>query len=322
MARSHDQWERSIIGTARSTDRLRQSVVKGLELKNDERHSMLNDIRNTSDEQYWEELRRRWTSLLSYRYLGRSHHNLNSGPADPTMKLRHDMRNVAGGIMAAPLCIASAEGGGISDEAAVPNPVIHSLQILDNARDVTRVEVVPEVLKKGERMGFSRSLVVDADHRDRIIAFTEGQGVTLGSVPPGFEKMDEEKIEVEDSTDLPPLHKVFGAVRRDDGHWALPVLNIELASPDAALHIGPQHIVLEAAAVEMASEVAGSDLLQVRSWHMMFLSRGKVGPFRVEGSAFSGNEGEVGVRLTLHDEGNSDRMITAGSTILKPVTSG
>ena len=63
---------------------------------------MLKDIRTTSGEEHWEELRRRWTSLLSYRYLGRSHANLNSGPADPTMQLRHDMRNVSGGIMAAP----------------------------------------------------------------------------------------------------------------------------------------------------------------------------------------------------------------------------
>ena len=39
---------------------------------------MLKDIRTTQGEEHWEELRRRWTSLLSYRYLGRSHTNLNS----------------------------------------------------------------------------------------------------------------------------------------------------------------------------------------------------------------------------------------------------
>ena len=135
---------------------------------------MLNDIRTTSGEEYWADLRHRWTSLLSYRYLGRSFANLDSGPADPTMKLRHDLRNASGGIMAAPLCIASPEGGGISDEFAVPNPVIHTLQILDDAHDVSRIEVVPEVLKLGQRMGFSRSLIIDADNCDRVIAFTSG----------------------------------------------------------------------------------------------------------------------------------------------------
>jgi hypothetical protein len=278
---------------------------------------VLKDIRTTQGEEHWEELRRRWTSLLSYRYLGRSHANLNSGPADPTMKLRHDMRNASGGIMAAPICIASPEGGGISDEFAVPNPVIHCLQILDDARDVRRIEVIPEVLKIGQRMGFSRSLIVDADNRARVIAFTSGQGVSLGEVPPGFEKMEEDKIVVEDSPDLPPLYKVFGASRRDDGHWVLPELAAELASPDAALHLGPQHILLETAATELAAAHAGDDRLQIENWYVMFLARGKVGPFRVEGEAFDG-AGRIGVRLALHDEGNDDRSVTTASAVFRP----
>ena len=65
-----------------------------------------------------------------------------------------------------------------SDLETVPNPVIHSCQILDDARDVERIEVVEsEVLYSGTRMGYSRSLIVDADDHDRVIAFTEGQGV-------------------------------------------------------------------------------------------------------------------------------------------------
>ena len=263
----------------------------------------------------WADLRHRWTSLLSYRYLGRSFANLDSGPADPTMRLRHDMRNASGGIMAAPLCIASPEGGGISDEFAVPNPVIHSLQILDDARDVSRIEVVPEVLKLGQRMGFSRSLIIDADNRDRIVAFTSGQGVSLGDVPEGFEKMEEDKIVVVDSPDLPPLHKVFGASRATTGIGCFP-LAIELASPDAALHLGPQHIALEAAATDLAAACVGDDHLQMESWHVMFLARGKTGPFRIDGEAFEG-AGRTGVRLTLHDEGNNDRSVTAASAVFR-----
>jgi hypothetical protein len=277
---------------------------------------VLKDIRATSDDEYWEDLRQRWTSLLSYRYLGRSHAALNSGLPDPTMKLRYDMRNASGGIMAAPLCIAAPEGGGISDEFAVPNPVIHSLQILDDARDVGRIEVVPEVLKMGQRMGFSRSLIVDADNRDRVIALAAGQGVSLGEVPGGFEKMEEEKMEIEDSPDLPPLHQVFGASRRQDGHWSLPELSIETASPDAALHLGPQHILLETAATELAESRADTDRLQIESWHVMFLARGKVGPFRAEGEAFDAG-GRIGVRVTMHDEGNNDRSVTAASGVFR-----
>jgi hypothetical protein len=287
---------------------------------------MLKDIRQTSDEQYWADLRRRWTSLLSYRYLGRNHAALNTGPVDNTMRLRHDMRNHSGGIMAAPLCIASPESGGFSDGDAVPNPVIQSMQILDDARDVARIEVVrTEVLKQGQRMGFSRSKIVDADNPERVIALSEGAGISLGSVPGGFAKMDEEELVVVDSPDLPPLTDVFGAVRRDDGHWALGELSLETASPDAALHLGPQHIVLEAAAMEMAAQwagerVAGADL-QIESWHVMFLARGKVGPFRVEGTGVAGGGGRVGVSMTLHDEGNGDRAVTSASALFRPVGS-
>jgi hypothetical protein len=259
---------------------------------------------------------------LSYRYIGRNHGSMNLGPVDNTVTLRHDMRNAAGGLMVAPISISSPEGGGRTDLVAVPNPVIHSCQILDDARDVTRIEVVEsEVLKAGKTMDFSRSKIVDADDHDRVIAYTEGQGVTIGTPPPGLERMDLEEptITVVDSPDLPPLWEVFGASRRDDGHWILPELAIELASPDAALHLGPQHIVLETAAIDLGAQLVGTDLLQVQSWHVMFLARGKVGPFRVEGAADRAADDRVGVRLTMHDEGNGDRAITSGSAVFRIV---
>jgi hypothetical protein len=74
--------------------------------------------------------------------------------------------------------------------------------------------------------------------------------------------------------------------------------------------------VLETAALDLATAVVGSDRLQMRSWHVMFLARGKVGPFRVDGQAFLGAGATVGVRLTLHDEGNADRRVTAASALL------
>jgi hypothetical protein len=247
---------------------------------------------------------------------------MNTGPVDNTVTLRHDMRNAAGGLMVAPISISSPEGGGRSDLVAVPNPVIHSCQILDDARDVQRIEVFQsEVLKEGKTMGFSRSKIVDADNHDRVIAYTEGQGVSIGTPPAGLQKMDLEEptIDIVDSPDLPPLWEVFGASRRADGHWILPELATELASPDAALHLGPQHIVLETAAIDLAAELVGTDMLQIQSWHVMFLARGKAGPFRVDGAADRGPDKRVGVRMTMYDEGNGDRAITSGSAVFHVV---
>jgi hypothetical protein len=148
-----------------------------------------------------------------------------------------------------------------------------------------------------------------------VIAFTEGQGVTIGEVPEGLEKMPEHPpIDIVDSPDLPPLWEVFGASRRADGHWMLPELSVEFASPDAALHLGPQHVVLEAAATDLAADLAGTDRLQVRTWHVMFLARGKIGPFRVDGEAVRGTSGQVGVQMVMLDEG-ANRAVTSGSAV-------
>ena len=277
----------------------------------------MRDIRELRDdkEAYAAELQRRWGGLLSYRYIGRSHASMDVGEGiDNTVKLRSDFRNSTGGLMVSPIAISSPEGGGVSDLEQVPNPVSHSLQILDPARDVARIEVVSAQLKLGRQMSYSRSTIVDADNPTRIIAFTEGQGASIGDVPEGLAKMPENPLEIEDSPDLPALWEVFSCSRRPDGHWVLPELSVELASPDAALHIGPQHIILETAAIDAAQELAGTDRLQAESAHVMFLARGKTGPFRADTEAYQGADGRYGVRTMLVDEG-AGRPVTSASHV-------
>jgi len=283
----------------------------------------LRDIRELTNDSdaYREELFRRWTGLLSYRYIGRNHSSMNLGDSDDTVTIRRDMRNDAGGIMVAPLAISSPEGCQ-TDMVAVPNPVIASVQIVDPGYDVARVEIVGSgIVHQGRTMGYGRCKIVDADNRDRVIAFNEGQGAIIGVPPEGLGKMDVSGTElvIEDSPDLPPLWQAFGARKRDDGHWELPALSAELASPDAALHIGPQHVVLETAAIDLAAAVAGTRKVQVISWHVMFMSRGKVGPFRVEGTAHPGRDGRVGVRMLLHDEGNANKAVTSAAALFDVV---
>jgi len=282
---------------------------------------VLRDIRELTDspEAYATELRRRWGGLLSYRYIGRSYASMDLGPEDNTVAIRRDMRNGAGGLLLGVLGIASPEGGHMSDLEAVPNPVIHSCQILDPGRDVDRIEMVSEEVKRGRQMGYSRSKIVDADDPSRVLALTEGQGISIGTPPQGLERMEANPLEVLDSPDLPPLWQVFGGYCRDDGRWALGELAADVASPDAALHIGPQFIILETAANERAAEVTGTDRLQGVSSHVMFLARGKAGPFRVETEPMLGADGVVAVRAVMHDEGVDDRITTVGSYLFRRV---
>jgi acyl-coenzyme A thioesterase PaaI-like protein len=280
---------------------------------------MPRDIRELTGqpEAYAAELRRHWGGLLSYRYIGRTYASMDLGPVDDTVTLRRDMRNATGGLLFAVLGIASPESGHMSDLEAVPNPVIHSCGILDPGRDVRRIEILSEELKRGRQMGYSRSKIVDADQPTRVLALIEGQGISIGTPPEGLEKMPVEPIEVVDSPDLPPLWRVFGGHRRGDGQWALPELSERVASPDAALHIGPQFVVLETAALDAAATIAGTELLQGVSCHVMFVARGKVGPFRIDGEPLSGADGLVAVRVVMHDEGAEDRITTVGSYLFR-----
>ena len=174
---------------------------------------MLRDIRELADQQeaYADELRRRWGGLLSYRYIGRMYASMDPRAVDDTVTLRHDMRNPTGGLLLSVLGISAPESGHMSDLEAVPNPVIHSCQILDPGRDVRRIEIVSEELKVGRQMGYSRAKIVDADRPDRVLALIEGQGVTIGIPPEGLAKMEVDPIEVVDSPGAAP---VVAGVRR------------------------------------------------------------------------------------------------------------
>ena len=270
------------------------------------------DIRATDPDKYWETFAEKWTSLLTYRYLGRRWDSLDTGVEGSSMTLRHDMRNSTGGIMAAPLCVASPECGGFNDDFVVPNPLIASMQILDPAHDVRELRIIPDNLHTGRRLGFSRALVVDAAQPDRVIAISTGVGLSLGPVPDGYEKIDNPPIEVVDSPDLPPLTKVFGVRSLGQGGWEIPELTPELASPDAALHIGPQHIALEAAATETAQALSDTPL-QITDWYVMFVNRGKTGPFRTRAEAFVGTDGRVGCRVDLLDLGEGSRVVSSAA---------
>ena len=102
-------------------------------------------------EAYAAELRRRWGGLLSYRYIGRIHASMDNGEADETVTLRRDMRNPTGGLLLAVLGIASPDSGGVSDLEAVPNPVIHSCQILDPDATSGASRSTPRCSSRGDR---------------------------------------------------------------------------------------------------------------------------------------------------------------------------
>jgi hypothetical protein len=279
---------------------------------------MTADLRNLPEAEFWVAFRRMMgeDGLLTYRYLGRKTTALHDVDHD-SMRIRSDMRNAAGGLMAAPLAIASAEAGGFTDADSVPAPVTASLTIVDDGVGVEEILIRRSLVYAGRTMGFTRSEIVDAADPERLIAISHGTGVKLAGTPGGYEPIPLPP-EIADRADLPPLHEVFGARRRPDGRWELLPLTAGATSTSGSLHLGPTHIVLETAAVELAAQTAGTDLLQVEDWTVMFTARGTHGPFVADGVATAGNLGRIVCRLTLRDEGRDDRVIASAVAAFRP----
>jgi hypothetical protein len=275
---------------------------------------MIRDIREGPTEEYWDRLREMMgpDGLITYWYLGRA---FNQAEDPDTVRLRRDMRNGAGGIMAAPLAIAAPETGGWRDRDSIPAPVTYGLHIIDDARDVATIRVSRGTVRRGKRMGFSRSEITDAADPSRLIAVTTGVGITLGDAPPSFRPVDVPP-DLPDTAELPPLHVVFGAQRNPDG-WRLPALTSRLASTSASLHLGPIHVVFEAAATELAAQLAGTDAVQVQDWDVHFVGPGRAGPFLVLTDGWAGPAGRVVIRFTLVDEGRGGAVVAAGAATFR-----
>jgi hypothetical protein len=280
---------------------------------------VIDDLRAVPAEAFWARFDAMMgeDGLLTYRYLGRRTVALHDVDHD-SMRIRRDMRNRAGGLMAAPLAIATAEAGGFTDIESIPAPVTASLHIIDDGRDVSEILVRRSFVHMGKTIGFTQSEILDAANPERLLAIAHGMGVRLGAAPAGFQPV-ETGPEIEDSLDLPALTTVFGAHRRADGVWELPELTPRTASTSGSLHIGPIHIILEAAAVDLAAEQAHTDALQAEDWNVSFVARGTHGPFTVDGTATPGRLGRIACRLTLRDQGRDGRVVASAVGVFRPI---
>ena len=278
---------------------------------------MTGDLRGLPAEEFWRRFQAMMggDGLLTYRYLGRKTAMLH-GAAIDSMRIRSDMRSASGAIMAAALAIASAEAGGFSDVDSVPAPVTAALHILDAGRDVDEILIRRSVIHTGRTMGFSQSEIVDAANPSRILALSYGTGIKLADTPPGFEALAVPP-DVRDGPDMPPLHAVFGARRRQDGHWELPAMNPESISTSGSLHLGPTHIVFEAAATELVMHHAGTEAVRIEDWAVMFVARGTDGPFVVDGTVTAGSLARIACRLTLRDQARGNRVVASAVAIFR-----
>jgi hypothetical protein len=220
------------------------------------------------------------------------------------------------------LSIAMAEGRG--DDTAVPAPVMTAVHVLDDGRDVRSVVSFASdgPSKSGRTLTFGAGgIVVDAEDRDRVLAFTQSMGVKIADVPPGYTYVPPAPSGITDSPDLPPLHEAFGARRNERGNWQLPPLDQEHASTSGTLHHGATQIVLERAAFELAGAHARTDALQTEDWTVMYTAAGRVGPFEASGTVIGpdARPQRYAAQVQLVDRGRDDRLIAIGTAVFRPV---
>lgn len=280
---------------------------------------MTGDLRSASPETFWTRLREAMgrDGLLTYRYFGRRTAHMHGADHD-SMSVRRDMRNPQGGLTAAALSVATAEVGGFTDFNAVPAPVVASLSILDPGADVAELRIVRDDIHVGRTMGFSRSVVTDAADPSRIIAVARSVGVKLGEAPAEVvEPLAFDEPPPDDET-LPPLHEVFGGYRREDGVWELPALSAASRSTSGSLHLGPIHVICEAAAMDALSRLAPGGRPQVEEWEVQFVARGLIGPFEVlvEPGADT-RAGRCACLMTLKDVGKAGRTVAAATAVFR-----
>jgi hypothetical protein len=280
-------------------------------------------LQHVGEGEFWERFAEVMGSpdgLMTYRYL-----NCCQDPVTLVghMDIRRDMRNPAGGLLAAPLSIGMAEGRG--DDTAVPAPVMGSVHVLDDGRDVRSVVALPldGPTKRGRTLNFgSGGKLVDADDRDRVIAFTQSIGVKIADVPPGYEYVPPAPSGITDSPELPPLHEAFGATRNERGRWQLPPLDQQHASTSGTLHHGATQVVLERVAFELVAEATGTEMLQIEDWAVMYTTAGRVGPFEASGTVIGADARAPrhASQVQLVDRGMGDRLIAIGTGVFRPVS--
>jgi hypothetical protein len=249
--------------------------------------------------------------LVSYRYLGCSSTALGRDTAEGGLRLRGDLRT-AGGLLVAPLGIALLDTAGINvDAIGQCAPTRIDVSVFGPAHDVEAVRIFGEILREGRSQMFTQGRLEDAARPGRVIGFGATSWAVMAPTPPGFVYVDPGPG-VPDAPDLPPFVEAFGAVRRELGGYELAGLSPRVGAD--SLHQGPIQAMLEAAALDVARQAAGTDAIYAEHTGTTIVQRGRTGPF-VATARLLGDPAVDGVLATLaelRDDGEDGRLVASG----------
>ena len=252
-----------------------------------------------------------WTGtmddLVSYRSVGCSSVVRDRTHAAGRMRIRRDLRPPAG-VRGAPLAIAALDTAGINIDRfhhlALTRVDVH---VFDDGAGLEEVRVVGTVLREARTQVFTEATIEDQSDARRVVAFATADWAILAPTPEGFVYTDPGPG-VPDTPDLPPLSDAYDAHPNAGGGFVIDGLSTRVGVD--TLHHGPILVVLEAAALEVATAQAETDALRVEHFTTRFVKAGRVGPFVARAETTASRDGTVACRAELRDDG-ADRQVVA-----------
>jgi acyl-coenzyme A thioesterase PaaI-like protein len=254
--------------------------------------------------------------LVCYRYVGCSSTALTRDTAEGGMRIRADLRT-GGGLLVAPLGIALLDTAGINvDAIGQCAPTRIDVSVFGPAHDVEAVRIFGEIVREGRTQMFTQGRFEDAARPGRVIGFGTTSWAVMAPTPPGFVYVDPGPG-VPDAPDLPPFVDAFGVVRRDDRAYELAGLSPSVGAD--SLHQGPIQAMLEAAALDVARDAAGTDAVYAEHTGTTIVQRGKIGPFAATATVLARADGSdvVACAAELRDEGADARLVATGFSIYR-----
>jgi acyl-coenzyme A thioesterase PaaI-like protein len=267
-------------------------------------------------EEHWEAWKRSLGEggLVSYRYVGCSSSALSRHTAVGGMRMRSDLRT-AGGLLAAPLGIALLDTAGINvDPIGRCAPTQIDVTIFERAHDVDEVKIFGEVIREGRTQMFTQGRFEDAARPGRVLGFGTTSWAVSAPTPPGFVYVDPGPG-VPDAPDLPPFVEAFGVTPHAGGGYELAGLSPQVGAD--SLHQGPIQAMLEAAALDVARDAAGTDAIFAEHTAATIVQRGKLGPFIAIATVLARGDQTVACRSELHDDGVEGRLVATGFSLYR-----
>jgi acyl-coenzyme A thioesterase PaaI-like protein len=267
-------------------------------------------------DEHWEAWKRSLGEggLVSYRHVGCSSRALSRHTAVGGMRVRRDLRT-AGGLLAAPLGIALLDTAGINvDPIGRCAPTQIDVTVFEAAHDVDAIRIHGRVVREGRTQMFTEGRIEDAAQPGRVIGFGTTSWAVQAPTPPGFVYVDPGPG-APDSPDLPPFVTAFGVRPVDGGGYELAGLSPQVGAD--GLHQGPIQAMLEAAALDVARDAAGTDVIRAEHTAATIVQRGKVGPFVATATTISDRAGVVACRAELRDHGAESRLVAIGFSLYR-----